>query len=295
MAARVGVIVLLGVLALAACGSDSDSEASPPITTVTITVPPSATPAPPTEFGPTTIKATEPSTPPTTRQPSTKPTSSPTADPSAVPASLLGKDLERIPTSKKVVALTFDGGASDDAVDAILATLAAKKVPATFFLTGDFAVQFPGASKAIANAGQRLANHSMTHPYFTDLTASAIRDEIRSAEAEIHSAAGASPRPFFRFPFGDRDTRTIKAVNDAGYVPIRWTVDTLGWKGTSGGQSVDTVIDRVLGALQPGEIVLMHVGAHPTDHSTLDADALPKLIDLIRAEGYTFVSLDALL
>lgn len=55
------------------------------------------------------------------------------------------------------------------------------------------------------------------------------------------------------------------------------------------------MIDRVLAALQPGEIVLMHVGSHPTDRSTLDADALPRLIDALRARGHTFVTLSALI
>jgi peptidoglycan/xylan/chitin deacetylase (PgdA/CDA1 family) len=46
----------------------------------------------------------------------------------------------------------------------------------------------------------------------------------------------------------------------------------------------------VLAQLRPGEIVLMHVGSHPTDGSRLDADALPGLIDDIRGRGYDFVT-----
>ena len=53
-------------------------------------------------------------------------------------------------------------------------------------------------------------------------------------------------------------------------------------------------MSRVLGALRPGEIVLMHVGSNPDDHSTLDADALPQLISQLKARGYSFVTLDAL-
>ncbi|PTT68788.1 polysaccharide deacetylase family protein, partial [Arthrobacter sp. HMWF013] len=108
-------------------------------------------------------------------------------------------------------------------------------------------------------------------------------------------AAGADPRPFFRFPFGERDARTIAAVNNLGYVPVRWTVDTLGWKGTSGSISAQIVADRVLAALRPGEIVLMHIGSNPDDGSTLDADALPQIIERVRAAGYSFVTLDSLL
>jgi peptidoglycan/xylan/chitin deacetylase (PgdA/CDA1 family) len=58
--------------------------------------------------------------------------------------------------------------------------------------------------------------------------------------------------------------------------------------------TVQRVIDRVLAGLQPGEIVLMHVGSHPTDGSMLDAAALPRIVDAIRARGYTFVTLGAL-
>jgi len=84
-------------------------------------------------------------------------------------------------------------------------------------------------------------------------------------------------------------------VNARGYLAVRWTVDTLGWKGTSGGVTAQLVIDRTLAGLQPGEIVLMHIGSNPDDGSTLDADALPQLINRIRQAGYGFTTLDALL
>jgi peptidoglycan/xylan/chitin deacetylase (PgdA/CDA1 family) len=51
-------------------------------------------------------------------------------------------------------------------------------------------------------------------------------------------------------------------------------------------------VDRVVDALQPGEIVIMHVGSHPTDRSTLDADALPRVIEELRARGYGFATID---
>jgi peptidoglycan/xylan/chitin deacetylase (PgdA/CDA1 family) len=134
----------------------------------------------------------------------------------------------------------------------------------------------------------------MTHPGFTGLSDAGIAAEIQGAQQAI-LAAGADPAPLFRFPFGERDARTIAAVNNLGYVPVRWTVDTLGWKGTSGGINAQQVADRVLAALRPGEIVLMHIGSNPDDGSTLDADALPHIIDRVRQAGYGFVTLDSLL
>jgi peptidoglycan/xylan/chitin deacetylase (PgdA/CDA1 family) len=73
-------------------------------------------------------------------------------------------------------------------------------------------------------------------------------------------------------------------VHGFGYGGIRWTVDTWGWKGRTGGQSADSVVSRALSAVQPGEIVLMHVGG-AEDGTTLDADALPRVITQLRARG----------
>ncbi|WP_217635962.1 polysaccharide deacetylase family protein [Geodermatophilus siccatus] len=217
-----------------------------------------------------------------------------TADPSAVPDHLRGKDVTEIPTVDRVVALTFDAGADSAGLPSILRTLADRQVPATFFLTGQWVGSNPHGVAVIHADGHRLGNHSMTHPHFPALPDRAIRDEVQGAEQRI-LAAGADPRPLFRFPFGDRDERTIAAVNDLGYVAVRWTVDTLGWKGTSGGMSAQEVADRAVDALRPGEIVLMHLGANPDDGTTLDADALPDVIERMRAAGYAFVTLDALL
>ncbi len=247
----------------------------------------------------TTVTPTRPSPTATITQPVTSTTvPSPTATTPApaacsIPSSLLGKDLETIPTTRKVVALTFDAGASNAGVASILGTLAAQRVPATFFLTGDFVDAYPASARAMAR--HPIGNHTYNHPDLTTLTDSRVRTEIRSAATRIAAVTGQDPRPYFRFPFGARDSRTIRLVNAECYVPFRWTVDTLGWKGTSGGQSVATVVARVLDAARPGEIVLMHVGANPDDGSTLDAAALPQVISGLRAKGYGFVTLEAVL
>ncbi len=271
-----------------------------PTSPATSAVSTAAEPSPTTE--PSTIAELSPSagqpTPgPSTPGPSrTAPSLPPrTTGPPGVPANLLGKDVERIPTSRPVVALTFDAGANGDGLASILATLAAQHVPGTFFLTGQFATSYPAAVRSIVAGGHRIGNHSMTHPYFTRKSDAEIRVELTGAYSAIRAAGGSDPRLPFRFPFGDRNARTIAAVNANGYACIRWTVDTLGWQGTRAGITVQRIVDRVLAGAGPGEIVLMHIGSHPDDHSTLDADALPTVIAQLRAHGYSFVTLDALL
>jgi peptidoglycan/xylan/chitin deacetylase (PgdA/CDA1 family) len=56
--------------------------------------------------------------------------------------------------------LTFDGGASNTAVASILATLRSAGVPATFFVTGQFARAYPDSVRAMAAAGHPVGNHS---------------------------------------------------------------------------------------------------------------------------------------
>lgn len=237
-------------------------------------------------------------TPPTTTRPPTTAAPPPTRTaPPGVPTRLLGKDVEVIPTSQPIVALTFDAGANAAAVPSILSTLAARGVKATFFLTGDFAVDFPDSVRAITAAGHRIGNHTATHPHCVSKSDPALRAELALAEGQLRAAGASDPRPLFRFPFGERDARTIATVNAAGYVAVRWTVDSLGWQGLNGRsaqQATQAVTDRVLAAARPGEIVLMHVGSNPDDRTTLDAAALPSVIDRLRATGCRFVTLDAL-
>ena len=125
------------------------------------------------------------------------------------------------------------------------------------------------------------------------MTDGQVRRQVASARATILQATGQDPRPLFRFPFGDSTPADLRLVNDLGYVAVGWTVDTLGWQGTSAGRSVSSVVGRVLTAAVPGETVLLHVGSNPGDHSTLDADSLPRVISGLRAAGYGFVTLDA--
>ncbi len=213
-----------------------------------------------------------------------------------MPAQYAGKDFESTPTgSKKVIALTFDGGASNAADKKILQVLEEKQAVATFFFTGKFAEMYPDTVKTIA-AKYPIGNHSYDHPEFTKLTDAKVNEQLTKGEAAIVKASGGvTPVPFFRFPYGNRNAHAIQLVNKQCYVPFRWTIDTLGWDGTGKGNTAAKITDLVLSKATPGGIVLMHQGDHPTDHSTLDADALPAMIDGLRAKGYELVTLaDAL-
>lgn len=207
-----------------------------------------------------------------------------------VPTSVRGTEWTTLPTSQRVVALTFDAGGNAAGLSSILDTLARTGTAASFFLTGAWTDANPSSARQVAHR-YPVGNHSYNHPDFTAISDAAGRDQVVRTDQTVRAVTGHGAHPWFRFPFGARDDRTIALVNCLGYGSVRWTVDTLGWRGTSGGQSATTVRNRVLDTLRPGQIVLMHVGSNPDDGSTLDADALPSIIDAVRARGYRFVSL----
>ena len=278
------------IAGLAACGGVPSPGAQPGTRPASAASgPATVTPAPSTATPAPSIRPT--SVPPgrLSPRPSTTGPGSP-----GISGWLAGKDWTYIPTTRPVVALTFDAGANADALPSILATLRREGVPATFFLTGNFVRDFPAAARSIAAAGFRIGDHTITHPYLTQLSDTAVQHEITGGAQQIISVTGQNPAPLFRFPYGDADARTIALANRAGFVPVRWTVDTLGWQGTAGHISASVVVSRVLAAARPGEIALMHVGSNPDDHTTFDADALPQVISGLRARGYSFVTLDAL-
>lgn len=187
--------------------------------------------------------------------------------------------------------MTFDAGNNDGGVASILSTLEATSTPATFFLNGRWAQAYPADAGRIA-AHFAIGNHSADLVHFRTLTDSEVRQQVLDGASIIKNVTGHDTHPWFRSPFGDLDALSIRIINSLGFGSVFWTVGTQGYLGTSAGQSVSSVVARIMGHLQPGEIVIMEVQANPADGSTLDAQALPTIIRDIRRQGYRFVSLD---
>lgn len=193
-----------------------------------------------------------------------------------------GKEYERIPANEKVVALTFDAAYDPSPLPAILAALDTAGANGTFFLTGEFLRDFPKSVAQIVAAGFPIGNHSYTHPDFTKLTDAQIRSQLSKTASAIVKAGAQDPRPLFRPPYGARNKHVLAVLRSAGYVSIYWTIDTLDWETTRTPQEIE---HAVLSGLKPGAIILMHVGSKQT------ASILPTLLEKIKAQGYSFVTL----
>lgn len=186
--------------------------------------------------------------------------------------------------NEKKVAISFDAAWGNEQTENLLDILKEKGVKSTFFLVGEWVEKYPESVKAIAAQGHDVGNHSGTHPYMTKLSSGDMTSEIRSCNEKIRTLTGRTPT-LFRPPYGDYNNAVVKAVKSQDMYCVQWDVDSLDWKDPS----PQDMVDRITSKIQNGSIILMHNGAKNTP------EALPLIIDAVRAKGYEFVPISELI
>ncbi len=179
------------------------------------------------------------------------------------------------------VALTFDIEIDDVMLYQYLEILQQRGIRATFFVTGNWVSAYPDAARAIVAAGHELGNHSLSHPSFQRIGAQGAIYELQATEDIVRQTTGASTRPFFRFPYGDKNQALLNLIASQGYISYHWTTDdnALGYwlQGVAAGHT------------QPnGAIVLLH-------QRPASVAALPGWLDQLAALGLKPVPLSRVL
>ena len=182
-----------------------------------------------------------------------------------------------VPTEKKIVALTFDISWGDKRAEPILNVLKEKSVTrATFFLSSPWVQSHPDIVKKIVDAGFEVGSHGHKHDFYTKLSDEEIRSQIRTSESIIAAATGKRPT-LIRLPNGDFDKRVLQIAEELQYKVIQWDTDSLDWMNIG----TEKIINRVVTKAHPGDIILMHA----SDSSKQTHEALPVIIDQLRAKG----------
>ena len=186
----------------------------------------------------------------------------------------------------RLIALTFDDGPYPVTTPLLLQTLADLRVPATFFVIGRDAEQFPALARAISAGGHEIADHTSTHPDLDRLAPAGVTAEVRAGAATLQRIA---PDPaelrLFRPPHGRYTEETIRTVQGAGYDTVLWTDDPGDWRAVAAGDLLAHVLAR---ATAP-EVLLLHSGRPAT------IAMLPELVMRYRQAGYAFVTVGSLL
>ena len=198
--------------------------------------------------------------------------------------------LWRGPLGQKQVALTFDDGPHPETTRRVLATLAASRHRATFFVLGDKARRHPDVVREIHAAGHALGVHGDVHDRLHSFRRpSRIADEIARAQAAVEAACGVRPR-WFRPPLGHTSPLTAGGVRRAGVRVVGWSAR--GYDGLAS-QRDDVVTARLRASLKDGAIVLLHDAAEHDDFVPAGVSALPQILALLDERGLTSVALAA--
>jgi peptidoglycan/xylan/chitin deacetylase (PgdA/CDA1 family) len=188
---------------------------------------------------------------------------------------------------QRAVALTFDDGPSPEYTPRILARLAKLHVPATFFVIGYLAAEYPSLVRREARMGMVVGNHSYNHPEvppFDQLPLPLLRDEIALGDKAL-AGLGLQTR-LFRPPGGGTSARLVDAAAALEQRVVLWSVDPTDWEP---GITAKEIAQRVLASIRPGVIVDLHDGGG--DRSATLA-ALPAIVHGIRARGLHLVALE---
>lgn len=189
-------------------------------------------------------------------------------------------------TDQKVVALTFDHSWGNKFTPSILDTLQRNNLKVTFFIMGPWAQKYPDVARRMVSDGHEIASHGYRHENYGDMSPDWVREDIQKAHALIKDVTGADPS-LIRPPNGHYSQKSLKVTDELGYKTIIWNVDSLDWKNPGR----DVIIDRVMKRIKPGAIILMHASDTPVQ----TAEALPILLDRIKADGYQIVTVGELL
>ncbi|MGA5122131.1 polysaccharide deacetylase family protein [Streptomyces pseudogriseolus] len=207
----------------------------------------------------------------------------------------------------RTVALTFDAdmtadqgprAAAGERFDhpRLIGTLRALKVPATVFMTGRWAEEYPDQARALGRDPLfEVANHSYSHYAFTGdcyglptVPEERMRADVERAYRVFRAVGVPDPMPYFRFPGGCYDRRALRALTPAGVTAVQW--DVVG--GDAFATDADAVARQVLDGVRPGSVVVLHCtrSAAPTTE-----EAVRTVVPELRRRGYRFVKVSELI
>ena len=189
---------------------------------------------------------------------------------------------------EKVIYLTFDAGYEAGHTEKILDTLKAHKVPAAFFLVGNYIRDNPELVKRMCSEGHIVGNHTDTHPDMSKITElSAFTRELRTLEDRYREVTGQDMPRLYRPPQGKYSEENLKHACDLGYKTVFWSLAYVDWyadKQPTREQAFSKLIDRI----HPGAVVLLH------STSATNAEILDELLTRWEEMGYTFRPISAL-
>jgi peptidoglycan-N-acetylglucosamine deacetylase len=200
-----------------------------------------------------------------------------------------------------LVALTFDDGPDATWTPRVLDILREEHVPASFFVIGEYGQENPQLIRRIVAEGHDIGNHSYTHPNLGEIPGRVTDLELTATERLIESLTGRSTILFRPPYFGDAEPTTPDEVEPVvrarrlGYLTVGLHVDPDDWATPGADEIVKRTVEGVTNQTDDsdvrGQVVLLHDGG---GNRAQTVEALPQIIEQLRARGYRFVTVSEL-
>lgn len=202
---------------------------------------------------------------------------------------LFGDLVDRVDTTERVVALTFDD-APTNATGEVLDTLRLHAVKGTFYALGSELERSPELGRRIVAEGHELGNHTFSHRRMvgTNETPGFVRTELDRTDALIRATGYTGPITF-RPPYGKKLLVLPWELSRRGVTTVTWDVEPDTFRAGDAGGIERYTVERT----RPGSIVLLHPFC--ADECRADREALPRIIERLGADGYRFVTVQELL
>ena len=184
-------------------------------------------------------------------------------------------------TEKKRIALTFDDGPHPIYTPQMLELLKEEQVPATFFLLGENVELYGDVVKEIAKEGHLIGNHTYHHVAITRVPDETAQEEILMTNEVITEITGEEVS-YMRPPFGVWQKNLERKLD---VMPVLWTIDPLDWTT----DNEDEIINKVVTQARENDIILLH------DCYESSVNAALRIVDILRKEGFRFVTVDELI
>ena len=191
-------------------------------------------------------------------------------------------------TAEKVLYLTFDAGYENGCTAKILDVLKSHKVPATFFLVGNYVEKNADLVRRMVTEGHIVGNHTMHHHDMSKLSdKDAFSRELTELEACFKDITGKELPKFYRPPQGIYSEENLRHAQELGYKTVFWSLAYVDWLNNDQ-PTREQAFSKLIPRTHNGAVVLLH------STSATNAEILDDLLGKWEERGYRFASIDEL-
>jgi peptidoglycan-N-acetylglucosamine deacetylase len=196
--------------------------------------------------------------------------------------------VEKVETTEKVIALTFDDGPGMN-TDEILTILRDENVKGTFYLTGrEIENNFDDAIKIVED-GHEIGNHSYSHQRMVLKSPSFIKGEIEKTN-ELIRQIGYDGDIHFRPPFGKKLFLLPYYLSKQNQKSILWNIEPETYPEVAANSK--KITEHVIEKAEPASIILLHV---MYDSRSESINSVKEIITSLKEQGYMFTTVSELL